>query len=304
MGLHHGGSRILSMEQLLAKAWRFLLDKQAAAPYSLIYEEELAACIGSPLCGGVIEALTELGLVVLLSPEQLGAVIGGGSAPAFVVFVERNGLRHSMSAVGRDRALAAIRSRAVMGVTPSWFSALEFELLRLAELDAFVEKLCSKVGITGEEWNDASGVAGTGERQRMTLETLELAITSAKAQGPQHVLIGLLARVVEQIGQCKAEIERSSVLATNAGGVGEFYDLLASAIAGDVVEQDGRVRRSIPPSVRHEVWRRDLGRCVQCGSQERLELDHIIPHSRGGSATARNIQLLCEACNRRKSDQI
>jgi HNH endonuclease len=64
------------------------------------------------------------------------------------------------------------------------------------------------------------------------------------------------------------------------------------------------VREAIPERVRHEVWRRDQGRCVDCGSRERLEFDHIIPISRGGSNTARNIELRCEACNRRKSASV
>ena len=42
------------------------------------------------------------------------------------------------------------------------------------------------------------------------------------------------------------------------------------------------------------VWRRDEGKCVQCDSSERIEYDHIIPVSKGGSNTVRNIQLLCE----------
>lgn len=63
-------------------------------------------------------------------------------------------------------------------------------------------------------------------------------------------------------------------------------------------------RRPIPEEVRHEVWRRDQGKCVICGSNRDLEFDHIIPVVRGGSSTARNIQLLCETCNRRKSDDI
>lgn len=58
--------------------------------------------------------------------------------------------------------------------------------------------------------------------------------------------------------------------------------------------------RVILPEVRREVWRRDKGTCVVCGSPERLEFDHIIPVSMGGSNTARNVQLLCEACNRGK----
>ena len=63
-------------------------------------------------------------------------------------------------------------------------------------------------------------------------------------------------------------------------------------------------RRSIPERVRNEVWRRDQGRCVDCGSRERLEFDHIIPVSKGGSNTARNIELRCEICNGRKAARI
>ena len=42
--------------------------------------------------------------------------------------------------------------------------------------------------------------------------------------------------------------------------------------------------RLIPSAVKLEVWRRDKGRCVQCGSQANLHFDHIIPYSRGGSS--------------------
>jgi hypothetical protein len=66
----------------------------------------------------------------------------------------------------------------------------------------------------------------------------------------------------------------------------------------------GKRREAIAERVRHEVWRRDDGRCVDCGSRERLEFDHIIPISKGGSNTARNIELRCEVCNRRKSATI
>jgi 5-methylcytosine-specific restriction endonuclease McrA len=53
--------------------------------------------------------------------------------------------------------------------------------------------------------------------------------------------------------------------------------------------------------VRLFVWQRDRGKCVQCGSRERLEFDHIIPVIASGSNTKRNIQLLCESCHRPKS---
>lgn len=63
-------------------------------------------------------------------------------------------------------------------------------------------------------------------------------------------------------------------------------------------------RQTISSEVRREVWRRDEGKCVKCGSRIDLEYDHIVPVSRGGSNTARNIELLCEACNRAKGDSI
>ena len=63
-------------------------------------------------------------------------------------------------------------------------------------------------------------------------------------------------------------------------------------------------REPIPEDVRFFVWRRDGGKCVKCGGKENLEFDHIIPISKGGSSTERNIQLLCEQCNREKSAKI
>jgi hypothetical protein len=63
-------------------------------------------------------------------------------------------------------------------------------------------------------------------------------------------------------------------------------------------------REAIEEEVRIFVWQRDNGCCVKCGSQERLEFDHVIPVSKGGSSTARNIQILCERCNREKGDSI
>lgn len=63
-------------------------------------------------------------------------------------------------------------------------------------------------------------------------------------------------------------------------------------------------RHSIPKSIKQDVWQRDGGKCIECGSKEKLEYDHIIPISKGGANTVRNIQLLCENCNRTKSAKI
>lgn len=69
-------------------------------------------------------------------------------------------------------------------------------------------------------------------------------------------------------------------------------------------EFEGNMRHPIPQDIQTVVWNRDGGKCVNCGSNEKLEFDHIIPISKGGSNTARNIQLLCEPCNRSKGNMI
>ena len=63
--------------------------------------------------------------------------------------------------------------------------------------------------------------------------------------------------------------------------------------------------RLIPTQVKIDVWKRDKGRCVKCGSNINLHYDHIIPFSKGGSSTTTaNIQLLCAKCNLKKNDSI
>ncbi len=63
-------------------------------------------------------------------------------------------------------------------------------------------------------------------------------------------------------------------------------------------------RDPIPDDVKIFIWRRDEGKCVQCGSRANLEFDHVIPLVMGGANTARNLQLLCELCNRRKGGSL
>ena len=63
-------------------------------------------------------------------------------------------------------------------------------------------------------------------------------------------------------------------------------------------------REVLAQDVKDAVWRRDEGKCVECGSNQKLEFDHIIPVVKGGSSTYRNVQLLCEPCNRKKHSKL
>jgi 5-methylcytosine-specific restriction endonuclease McrA len=105
----------------------------------------------------------------------------------------------------------------------------------------------------------------------------------------------------------------------------EVDDYLSLPSASDLVadfvrRQESRIRQSvsfaqrtassgghrerIQDDVKMFVWQRDGGECVYCSSNENLEFDHIISLAMGGSNTARNLQLLCEPCNREKGARI
>lgn len=68
-------------------------------------------------------------------------------------------------------------------------------------------------------------------------------------------------------------------------------------------------KRNITPSMRIKVFERDNYTCQICQRSSKhdhvkLEVDHIIPVSRGGSDNISNLQTLCFDCNRGKSNKI
>lgn len=69
-----------------------------------------------------------------------------------------------------------------------------------------------------------------------------------------------------------------------------------------------RYQRSLlTPSMRYDVLKRDSFRCTICGSTANdgasLEVDHIIPVSKGGKTEPSNLRTLCHNCNAGKSDK-
>lgn len=61
-------------------------------------------------------------------------------------------------------------------------------------------------------------------------------------------------------------------------------------------------RGEIPRADRVFVYSRDNFRCVRCGKDDRLTLDHIIPWSAGGSDHVDNLRTLCWSCNEERSN--
>ena len=99
----------------------------------------------------------------------------------------------------------------------------------------------------------------------------------------------------------KQILDLKSKLSEKLRADGEFV----SSMSIEVLKSTKSKRtRTITQNVKDRVWNRDGGKCVQCDSNENLQFDHIIPFSKGGANTYRNIQLLCEQCNRQKSNKI
>ena len=85
----------------------------------------------------------------------------------------------------------------------------------------------------------------------------------------------------------------------------ELTDHVKSANENGIQNYVLEHNRVIPPQVKLEVWKRDEGKCVICGSTDNLHFDHIIPFSKGGSSlVSTNIQLLCARHNIAKRDRI
>lgn len=55
---------------------------------------------------------------------------------------------------------------------------------------------------------------------------------------------------------------------------------------------------------RERILKEHGNRCAKCGAMKCLEIDHIIPVSKGGKENESNMQVLCKTCNLKKGNKI
>ena len=252
---------------------------------------------------GALHQLFALGAIAELDGKEIAALAQGRNVGGNVLCLtkdahqsliirvhSREQVRYALQAKREllQRQLAAFAQRHEPTRTVAWIA------LDSLKSDARLVEEAKQYALTDAEWRrygtvphslyytrwQQLGAGDRAERVRMIAVLLRRITVESNGTIEEQQLHESLRRELEQLS-------------------GELSGLQARA--GDHVPPG---RGPIPKEVQHEVWRRDQGRCVQCGGQDRVEFDHIIPMSRGGSNTARNVQLLCEQCNRQKGNRI
>ncbi len=120
-----------------------------------------------------------------------------------------------------------------------------------------------------------------------------------------HVLCLLLvsARMRNLLPNHPVKLERM-IGATEPIDIAALSDFIDFPVAERAGFEEVAARSRIPDSVRALVIVRDGGRCRKCHSTRNLEVDHIVPVSRGGGAEEDNLETLCRRCNRRKWNKV
>ena len=77
-------------------------------------------------------------------------------------------------------------------------------------------------------------------------------------------------------------------------------DAVARARIAIFGKTEGEEGLPVPDSLHLSVWSRDRGRCVECGSDERVNFDRIIATSVRRANSTRNFELRCQACRDRR----
>ena len=80
--------------------------------------------------------------------------------------------------------------------------------------------------------------------------------------------------------------------------IGEFVRPLIIRLVNYV-----RFRRGAIKVGRRRIFKRDSYQCGYCGSGKNLTIDHIIPRSRGGDNSWKNLVTSCGRCNNNKGDK-
>lgn len=112
-------------------------------------------------------------------------------------------------------------------------------------------------------------------------------------------LLLLSARMDNFLPNHRLKLERL-IGATEILDLNELSEFIEFSPLERMPHQDRTASRRISDHTRAAVIVRDGGRCRRCRRATNLEIDHVVPISKGGSSEEHNLQTLCRRCNRRK----
>lgn len=132
----------------------------------------------------------------------------------------------------------------------------------------------------------------TADGKRLTKERKELFELLIKEFDPKKYLTNELPKYLQEMS-CKI--------------FGHFCPVFFSGEAFTETKTLRNNSRNIPRDVLIKVIKRDGQICQKCFKyvpESEIELDHIIPISKGGPTTVENLRVLCFECNRKKLNSI
>jgi 5-methylcytosine-specific restriction endonuclease McrA len=127
--------------------------------------------------------------------------------------------------------------------------------------------------------------------------------TLPDAQKAHLILIWVLASKMEN------KIPNDPAFVRNRIGANEVVNLDALQAAGFLHpwspvtatgKREGWSSRYVSAQIRADLLSSAQHRCATCSATEHLEIDHIVPISKGGTGDVDNLQVLCRKCNRKK----
>lgn len=119
------------------------------------------------------------------------------------------------------------------------------------------------------------------------------ACIAAEDLGRQWIGIDISARAAELV-----QIRAAKELTDLFKGKSRLFEVVHRT---DIPLRSEEVGKS--QNIKHELYGHQEGRCNGCGHSfdfRNMEVDHIVPRSKGGPDTDKNLQLLCGHCNRVK----
>lgn len=127
-------------------------------------------------------------------------------------------------------------------------------------------------------------------------------LTLAASWSNQYKTKGVIPKIiVERLLQAPKEL---ADLIVTSGLWEEDENNYFFANSNYIIFEGHEHRLKISASIRQRVLDRDGNKCKYCESDSDLQIDHIIPWSKGGAHGINNFQTLCGTCNRKKGAKL